>query len=609
MTDDPQKPPVAVTSQFGFSGPKPARPAPKGGRLLVLGALGGGQFRHISASDAAALDAAPGAFGVAVDLVVENGLGPGATHHQGRLTLERLRDCAPARLLAQLPLIAKTHAALEAAGTGKPLPAGDTLGLETLLAALTNQPPSATTGSSVDTPSPAAPSAASPTSGPSASETSGDSTGDDPLDRLFGMIDAGPDSTASHPAAPAPSPPEQDLAKKAVSSFISEITRTTPKSLTERKDVSAARALLSAETARLMDVADVARLVETWQGIALIAEATDFRNDMRIDLVDTGSLAPEEALARPELDALIDQTDGPPLAAILLTDRFTATDMGWKALSAIARLADRAQVPAIASFSDDLLGTVDATEIAKRDGLGDAVSGPGFEGLEGLRGQEEARWLSLAFNSVLAREAIDPWPAAWCPPALATGALIAQAIAGGGWAASFSGVRGALGGHPLHTLKASGRDMAVPTRYVLTADQCRSLADAGILAIMSRPDRDQIFVLETPSVLRPSRHPDDQDGRDGRRLVSFAYQLAVSRTVQHLSRLLGEIDRGRPPQAVAADLQDGLLDLAATSGGGAGVSVEVDPDPDRVDGSILSISVRLGADVLDRAQIDLAIPT
>ncbi len=364
---------------------------------------------------------------------------------------------------------------------------------------------------------------------------------------------------------------------------------------------------------------EVAALEAAWRGLSFLVRRSDFRAGIRIlprpaGLADAGDDDSDwpETLFHP----LPDKSDVPDV--VVLASPIGNTEASVGVLGRLAAAGERHHTPVLCSLASDFTG-LDPQRLPAMDDPGGQLTGPRFAGWNALRDRSSARWLVAGWNDPLARPAWQPRedrrlkltgagavrdPGCRIPAAFAVAAMMAQSQARLGWPSEFVGRDGALDGLDMSEITVdAGEKVAIPFAYPVTSDAAHSLADAGILALACRYNRDTATLVAAPTVHRPGRFPDDPDGVAARRLSSLPYQTVVSRVVQALHH--APLDNAATAAEVARNALEPIL---GTSGPGAGLEVRLVPDPDEPGGDLLEIEARTGAVVGGGLTVFLDLP-
>jgi len=405
--------------------------------------------------------------------------------------------------------------------------------------------------------------------------------GDADLDRLFSMLDLGQGQ------APQDAPVEAG---------------------------AAADMLLARQCHALLDAPELLRLEAAWRSLALLLDACGPESGVRLFILS----APKAELAARVTQALaaLDPADPQGPDAVLVAEAFDIRKAEGAALSDLARAAAESSVPIIAEAPHDLLGRGPA-HVAGMHDPSTLLEGPAWGAWRGLRQREEARWLGLAWNRPWLRNghahAGAPWPAGLRQagadlPGAATavlGALIARSAARTGWPSELTAARGSeiRGPALVETILPGGRPAALAVEAPLTGDGAASLAEAGLLALIGRPDRDTITLPLAQTVKEAGRI--NGDSRLARHFASLPHALASGRVARALTRLHPLLRGAADPAGICAAL---LTTLLEDTGPGAAVEASLVPDPDMPGGSLVQLSLRFGHDVLEGASLRMDVP-
>jgi predicted component of type VI protein secretion system len=375
--------------------------------------------------------------------------------------------------------------------------------------------------------------------------------------------------------------------------------------------------LLARQIALICEAAELRRLEAAWRSLSLMLLACDSRSGIALRVI----AAPAETLAENVMAAMkachANDTSFPE--AVIFAESLDPRGEQRKTLGALAAAAAEASVPIIVDSPSDLFGRA-ATELAAMSDPGALLAGTGWEAWEGLRQKEEARWLGYGWNRPWLRDAHDLTqdrvlrfaagtntvgaPLAGSAAAV-IGAMIAASLVRHGWPSEILVAGGVEVSGPVVIERAitASRRAALPLEAGLNTDQIGSLADAGLIALAARPDRDAIFLPLAQSVKRAGRI--DGDSQLARHFASLPYALAagrIARTVLHLHEAV----------SAAADpadmLRAAITDLIDDTGPGAAVETSVEADPDDPGQRLINLHLVFGRNVLKGATLDMALP-
>lgn len=592
MSDDPN----LVSAQFG-SGRTSARPLRRVPfRIVVLGDFGLSSER-LHGFDEQEPDEALAAAAPHLDLAVADRL-TGADRPLGlTLAFRALRDFTPSRLIEAVPDLSRALAVRDRLRKG--MPAEE---------AFADMPALADHGAPPDktTPSREAPAPAPPPSEPSVAPRPA-ADDEDPLDRLFDMVDSG---TAGPPPA-APSNATDNAASRAVSAFIGSMGgRRSATSPGEAAATAAARVerRIADQVADILDTPEFRSLETAWQGLRFLLRRCDRRAQCFVHAVS----APRDEAVAAARALLVDNADRQPAGIGLIV---AAYDYGSgpgeiARLQELAELAEEIQVPAVASSTPDFLhGETDlARRLDPETLLQDAAYGP----WNSLRAKPAARWLGVTVNRFRLRDGHDLGDArrfafengtvagtpleaggAWLVAALA-----AESAAESGWPSDMTGADRAIDGLPLYGDPETDSNLFAVSQP-LRPDAAASLANAGLIALVGQANRDIARVVRVASVHSRRADPSGDLPREG----TFDYQLLVSRLIRQIEGNADLIFATGTPEGIR-DAMDAFLRSLL----GASAQIRVTLDTDDRGERVLTLDIVTGHSLLDGASVHLDLP-
>lgn len=563
MTDEPTpQGGVHLSMGFGTRAAAPVRvPADLPFKLVIVGDFGGagadGPPRDISNDDFAAVVAA---IRPTVALEVVNHLGRLPAALAVTVAVTSPRDLDPATLAGRIPLIAEARAAEAAVRAGQPVSEADRERFSLLLAA-------------AETPASASPAVTLPVSAPSAPQPD-----DGALDRLLDLVDL--------PDAPPPVP-SNDPARAAISAFIASTAQPRPAAAAAP---SRGAALIEAQARAIADHPDWQAREAAWRSLRLLMTARERRNATHLFVCDVARDAVPDFLRSDAFtDALADQ---PELTAILVLSPFGGAARDLEALGRVAAAADRIATPVVVSLTPDFFGT-DPAEVAALDTPAALLETPAFAAWRGLRERDESSFLFAAWNDVLLRGANAEAGALWGGAGTVVAAQVLRSLARTGWPTEVAGPGAAVSGFDVAECRLrGGRTVAIPVRAFATPDLARDLADAGIICLAGRPDRDEVFIVRAAAVHGPAAVTEEnRKVFQGFNSLPFRFVSAVLEDVLQANRDI--FAAGHSPTAAAEAMRGLLDDMLRTTGAGASATVTAEAD-DRYE-----VAVRLGDDIMN----------
>lgn len=514
--DSDQKPQGGVRLDMAFGERRDSAPLARSDaaltfRLAIVGDFGGeGTGRPRDISGEDIADLLA-SFGAVASLEVPNRLASAPPALALRLPLASVRDLDPRTIASRLPTVAE-DAPLASAAAQQPAGTPD-----------------------------------GPTTRP---DTAGEQD-DGAIDRLLGMIDA--PQTPTTPQA-------------AVSALLSSIAR--PRSA-PAPATPAASPRLQAQMREVVTHPSWLALEAAWRSLRLIVTARGSRAATRLSLYDVPRDGIADLLNGEEFGHVTADVD---LTAILVVGAFGRSARDLDALDRVAEAAARIGVPVIVSLAQDFLGAPPETVVGM-DNPRALLEGPGYGAWRGLRGRDESRLLFATWNDVVLRPAAGEAPILWGEPGVILAAQILRSLARLDWPTDLAGAASALGGLDVAEIAVRGGSAAIPLRAAAGPGTARELADAGILSLVCRADRDAAWFTHA----RPVHGPEAMAEADRKAMETFVSLpfLFVSSYLDVLLRRNGETFARGLSGAEAADAIARLLkDVLRTTGPGAAARVE-----------------------------------
>ena len=553
---------VHLNAGFG-GGPLTARPSVAAAdvafTLTVVGDFGGigdGRFADLSAND---LPTFMASFGSVLELEVANRLGSAPPALAVRLPIASIRDLDPKTIAKRVPEIAEAERLVESARHGKAgcdFAALARAGLDHVAALL--QPASN-------------PTLRAPSPQPIADD-------DHSLDRLLDMVDL----------SPAQAEASADMGKAAVSAFVSSLAKpgqpvpaseAASRLLSDQaSDIAAHPAWLAAEAA--------------WRSLQTILAARGGRGATHIQVCDVGHQAVADLLGAA---AFADHLADDALHAILVLGAYGRSDGDLEELDRLALAAESLGTPVIVSLDKDFLGAA-PDAVAGMDNPAALLDGRGFEAWRGLRGRDESRWIFAAWNDFVLRPESAGAPGLWGEPGVIVAAQVLRSLARGGWPTEVLGAETALGGLDIaETSARGGRKVAIPLRALMDLGVARDLAHAGVIVLVCRADRDQVWLTRAASLFADGAGALSEQAKAMESLGGLPFRFVSGYFETLLTAIVRDLRaEGLTAAGIARRLDDALL---ATGAGGAAHVTAAEPDADD-DGQRFEVSIRLGQSVM-----------
>jgi type VI secretion system protein ImpC len=329
-----------------------------------------------------------------------------------------------------------------------------------------------------------------------------------------------------------------------------------------------------------------ASLESAWLGLRFLVRRVDFRSGIRVYALSAPRARLLAALHDTVLPFAAAQREEGRAVCVLLDAAFGADELDE--LESLAREAEAAQVPLVASAAADLLGVPWLAEAERVGDLAELLDDEAHEGWHARRALDWARWVALGVNRFLLRApygaASDPVKEfgfeenplggearyAWGNPCWALAALAASSFERTGWGVDMTGVGdgGAVGDLPVRPLTLrTGEVVQAPLEAMLSERRVLELSQGGLTALACRRNSDAAFVATAPTLYRPRRQDAASMSPAEARRASLPYQLMVAQIGAVLGQLRSSIDFAKAPDEIATTLAKGIEFLTLTREG------------------------------------------
>lgn len=317
---------------------------------------------------------------------------------------------------------------------------------------------------------------------------------------------------------------------------------------------------------------EVRRLEQAWRGLKLLADRAQGVPGLQIEVLSVAAADAPAALRRVARRADV------PVSMALVDDAIDGTAASFARLEALADVAEAMVVPCVVNGTVGLLGVGDLATIERLDHKGGLFTAPHRAPWRAVASKPSLRWVSIAMNPLLARNAYDKQTSrvrelpvkeqpddhearVWTAPMWAIGALVAKSFKETRWPCRIAGARaGVLENLLVHQVEDGGAEVAVPTQAYVSTDSQREMSRIGVLLLASAPNSDAAYVHSAPTAyVQPDKKTYDTAGATHPEQrppsVPLVDQLFLARLVQFSRALLGKIGGGASAAEVAPILE------------------------------------------------------
>lgn len=329
---------------------------------------------------------------------------------------------------------------------------------------------------------------------------------------------------------------------------------------------------LGAQMDAILHHPDFQRLEAFWRGLKLLVDRTDFRSNIRIDVLSArkdeviDDFAQSADAAASGLHKLVytrhyGQHGGQPYGAIVAEWSFGPGGRDVALMRNLASVAAMAHAPAIAAAGPEFFGKDSFTELPKLGDLAPLVSrsNPQYAKWYGFRDSEDSRYLGLTLPRIQLRNPYRPEESPdlgfdyrekvedshakylWGSAAFAFATRLSESFARFGWCANIVGPRagGEVADLPIHVFSEHGRTVRkIPTEILVPDRRELEFAELGFIPLVMRDRSDNAAFFGANSARQPRSYPDTPEGRasaTSERLGScLPYLFIVSRLAHYI---------------------------------------------------------------------------
>ncbi|MBL8970597.1 MAG: type VI secretion system contractile sheath large subunit [Myxococcales bacterium] len=335
---------------------------------------------------------------------------------------------------------------------------------------------------------------------------------------------------------------------------------------------------LSAQVNLLLHHPAVQQLEAAWRGLKHLVDQVDFRENIRLELVQTSKPELHQDLEdAPELtqsglykhlySRAFGVLGGKPYGVVCATFEVGAGGEDLALLQRCAAVSAMAHVPFIANASPRMFGLASFTELARIKDLEAAFEGPQYAKWSSFRDHEDSRYVGLCAPRFLLRapygrrdseltvktfdfseDVIDHHDRyLWGPASLALTARVAESFARYRWCPNIIGPQGggSVHGLPLHQYEQGGElKTRLPCETTITDRQELQLANLGFIGLVLRQDSDNAAFFSASSAQRPrsfTRTPEGLAAQQSAQLgARLPYMFVITRLAHYLKVLQRE---------------------------------------------------------------------
>jgi len=371
-----------------------------------------------------------------------------------------------------------------------------------------------------------------------------------------------------------------DIAKQGVIALIAGILETGDqqeainKQLVDRMIMELDKKL-SMQLDEILHDKQLQQLESSWRGLKLLVDRTDFRENIKInllhvtkeELLEDFEFAPEitqSAFYKHVYSDQYGQFGGEPIGAVIADYEFVSNAQDIKLMQYVAAVGSMAHAPFLSSVSPKFFGIDSYTELGTIKELSSIFESPLYSKWRALRESEDARMLGLTTVRYLSRLPYDaennPIKSfnyyedvssdhehyLWSNSVYALATRLTDSFAKYRWCPNIIGPQsgGAVEDLPLHTFSAmGGLQTKIPTETLITDRREFELAEEGFIALTMRKGSDNAAFFSAQSVQKAKTFSNTKEGKQAEANYKLGTQLPYIMIATRVAHYLKIIQR------------------------------------------------------------------
>jgi len=336
-------------------------------------------------------------------------------------------------------------------------------------------------------------------------------------------------------------------------------------------------ASLDAQISRQLDAVmhhpDFQRVESTWRGVKSLIDQTDFRQNVRIELLDLSKDhliqdfedAPEIAQSGLYVHTYTQEYDTPggePIAAAVSNYEFDRSPQDITLLRNISKVAAAAHMPFIGAVGPAFFGKESMEEVAAIKDIGNYFDRAEYLKWKSFRDSDDARYIGLTMPRVLGRlpygpdtvpvrsfnyiESVkgpDHHKYLWTNASFAFAANMVKSFIANGWCVQIRGPQsgGAVTELPIHLYDlGTGSQVKIPSEVMIPETREFEFANLGFIPLSYYKNRDYACFFSANSAQKPALY-DTADATANSRINSrLPYIFLLSRIAHYLKMIQRE---------------------------------------------------------------------
>ena len=370
------------------------------------------------------------------------------------------------------------------------------------------------------------------------------------------------------------------LARRGVEALVGELV--SGKTAADKIDKSVVELMISEIDKKLSKQLDAIlhdekfqKIESAWRGLKLLIDRTDFRENIRIELLNVTKEAlqadfedaPEivkSGLYKLAYTAEYGQFGGEPYGAIIGNYEFGAGPQDIALLQKVAAVATMTHAPFLSSASPKMFGVDSYTKLPALNDLKSLFEGPQYTKWRSFRESDDARSVGLTAPRFLLRLPYGPETTPvkafnyqeevkgshasylWGNTAFTLASRVADSFAKFRWAPNIIGPQsgGTVENLPLHQYESMGEiETKCPTECMISERREYELAEEGFIGLAMRKGSDNACFFSANSTQKPKTYGQSPEGKAAETNHRLGTQLPYLFVVNRLAHYLKVLQR------------------------------------------------------------------
>lgn len=358
-------------------------------------------------------------------------------------------------------------------------------------------------------------------------------------------------------------------------------------------------AKLSAQIDEILHNEQMQKLESAWRGLKFLVDQTDFRENIKIDILNVSKDAlledfenspeiPKSGLYQHIYTAEFGQAGGEPIGAMVSNYEFGPGPRDIALMQKVSAVGAMAHCPFVAAAGPEMFGIDDFEKLPKLKDLQSVFEQPQYTKWNSFRESEDSRYFALTMPRFLLRHPYDPAANPvkafnyeekvtsghskylWGNASFAFATRLTASFADSRWTMNCTGPQsgGMVENLILHQYKSlEGIETKIPTEALISDRREFELAECGFIGLTMYKNTDKACFFSANSVQKPKTFPDTAEGRASSTNYKLGTRLPYMMMVSRLAHYLKVIQRDnlqtwQTPVKMQGELTDWLRQYA-----------------------------------------------